>query len=92
MAQFEVELWGLGNHDEIRPVELPGPVSLERIFQLGQNDVQPQRMRSVSVGDVIRHEGRRLLVLPLGFREVPADWRPSRDPPEAYRMADRQDR
>jgi hypothetical protein len=59
----------------VRAVEVDSPESaplaevLEETFRLGQNDNQPQPMRSVSVGDVVLHAGRRFRVAMVGFRE-----------------------
>jgi hypothetical protein len=43
---------------------------LELVFKYGQNDFQPQQMTSVSVGDVVRYDGRRFEVYSTGFKEV----------------------
>jgi hypothetical protein len=45
---------------------------LDHIFYYGQNDSQPvANHRSVSVGDIIRLEGKRYRVDAVGFREMP---------------------
>lgn len=45
---------------------------LDHIFYYGQNDFQPAtNRRSVSVGDIIRLEGRRYRVDAVGFNEIP---------------------
>ncbi len=43
-------------------------------FQYGQNDFQPQQIPSVSVGDVIRLNGKRYAVLPVGFKQIADDF------------------
>lgn len=43
---------------------------LERIFYYGQNDFQPQKVCSVSVGDVIELDGTYHMVCPVGFKEI----------------------
>jgi hypothetical protein len=43
---------------------------LDLIFKYGQNDFQPQQQPSVSMGDVIRFEGDRYLILSVGFRKL----------------------
>lgn len=43
---------------------------LNLIYHYGQNDFQPQRCYSVSVGDVIEVDGAFHAVSPVGFREV----------------------
>jgi len=55
---------------------LPGDTSalLEMIFMYGQNDFQPQRIRSVSVGDVaVLPDGRKFRVLCAGWEILPVD-------------------
>ena len=59
----------------LRTVDLPSEyVSVEDVlnasYHYGQNDFQPRRMRSVSVGDVIRVQGRRFRVDAMGFSDV----------------------
>jgi hypothetical protein len=45
---------------------------LDHIFYYGQNDFQPvANHRSVSVGDIIRLEGKRYRVDAVGFTEIP---------------------
>jgi hypothetical protein len=59
---------------EIPTRELPDGAGLievlELAFKYGQNDFQPKRFTSVSVGDVIRWHGRRFLVAGMGFEEI----------------------
>jgi hypothetical protein len=43
---------------------------LNAIFEYGQNDFQPQRCPSVSVGDVIRLGEGRFRVSPVGFERI----------------------
>jgi len=46
---------------------------LERVFFYGQNDFQPQPIRSVSTGDVIKLSGGSMhKVLGAGFEHLPA--------------------
>lgn len=78
----EVELCGLGEEppspvrkvlipDENISPELTTPALLEMVFHAGQNDIQPQeRVRSVSVGDIIRYNGKRYTVDSVGFKEI----------------------
>lgn len=51
-------------------VRLPQEKLLETVMHYGQNDFQNQKIPSVSVGDVIRLDGRRFLVTALGFKEI----------------------
>ena len=45
---------------------------LDHIFYYGQNDFQPvMNQRSVSVGDIIRLEGKRYRIDAVGFTETP---------------------
>jgi hypothetical protein len=75
---FEVEIRDRldPTHAVIRMVDVPAdemaqatsvPATLDLVFRYGQNDFQPKRMPSVSVGDVIRYEGQRWRVEPIGF-------------------------
>jgi hypothetical protein len=64
---------------------------LDHIFYYGQNDFQPvANQRSVSVGDIIRLEGKRYRVDAVGFTEIP-ELEPviedSRSGPESSRSA-----
>ena len=69
---IEVELLAFDKHQErkIRKVYIPAnqPITLESVFQFGQNDFQPAPgFYSVSVGDVIRWQGKKVVVLGCGF-------------------------
>jgi hypothetical protein len=45
--------------------------NLEKVFYFGQNDFQPvEGCCSVSMGDVIRYQGKRYEVAMFGFEEV----------------------
>ena len=65
----------------IRTVTLPLDVEprLGAIFQYGQNDFQPKNLPSVSVGDIIRFQGERWVVMPVGFQKVSQDFQPPAD-------------
>ena len=80
----------------LRDVEIPDMVAFREMqgegwedrllgatFHYGQNDFQPRRMPSVSVGDIIvlptSPTPRRFVVMPTGFREVAADFQPPAD-------------
>lgn len=73
---YEVEMNAFGN-GQIRKVEIDDEAIegmglteiLELIFKFGQNDVQPQDMPSVSMGDVIRFKHFRYEVSMFGFEE-----------------------
>ena len=90
---IEVEMHAFAN-GAIRRVEIPNdrasvtlrgvpfestPKILGLTFEFGQNDFQPQDMPSVSVGDIIRVKGKRFAVLPIGFKEIAANFTPPRD-------------
>lgn len=73
---FAVEL-NMFKQGMIRAVRVPeGELSLntqdnlEKIFKYGQNDFQPMKLPSVSMGDVIRYNGKRYLILAIGYREL----------------------
>jgi hypothetical protein len=68
----------VGKDFGVREVEIPDEEAcrasqdklFELVFHYGQNDVQPKRTPSVSVGDVIRLDKRRFLVTMKGFHEL----------------------
>jgi len=68
-----------GEKPPVRMVEVPdspkaGKSLLDLAFHYGQNDFQPQRVRSVSVGDVIEvREGEQFVVAPFGFKRLEGD-------------------
>jgi len=85
IMQFKVQMLAFGNPGEIRIVDVPekkflmedypwGLVSLEEclqiIFRYGQNDFQPRKHPSVSVGDVIEFNNKNYRVDMIGFSEV----------------------
>ena len=80
---YEVELLAFGQPGEIRRVDAPSDQLdagasteqvLEIIFQYGQNEYQPKRQPSVSVGDIVRLEDR-WLCCGLGWRKLtPAEY------------------
>jgi len=53
--------------DEAKACKTTGEL-LERVFYWGQNDVQSKPLPSVSVGDVVRLDGKRYQVADVGFR------------------------
>ena len=73
-----VEMRAFGDPGEIREVDVPDveweqAVPLDRLnlaWHWGQNETQPREHCSVSVGDVIRMDGKRYMVKPFGFEEV----------------------
>lgn len=75
MLAFEDGKFPVMSSVPTRTVEIPNEPDLKTdkalglIFQYGQNDFQPQPMRSVSVGDVVICGGL-WLVAPLGFRKL----------------------
>ncbi|CAK9251247.1 unnamed protein product [Sphagnum jensenii] len=77
MLAFETER---GEPTKIRKVTVPAVAMsddvntlLSRIYRYGQNDVQPQRVCSVSAGDVICIGEKFFLVAMTGFKEITAD-------------------
>ena len=77
-TKFEVEMVAFLNGTDIREVEildsdmlgLDQEGMLDLIFLNGQNEVQPLKMPSVSMGDIIRFNGKRFLVDFFGFQEI----------------------
>lgn len=58
---------------KIRIVDIPdnfGQDFLGTVFHHGQNEVQSQEIPSVSMGDVIEHDGKFWLVAGIGFRPL----------------------
>jgi hypothetical protein len=86
-VRVEVEMHAFGKHYTpdgsvpTRIVELPAgePITLDSVFKYGQNDFQPRELPSVSVGDIIRLNGKRFVVMPMGFTEVDANFQPPAD-------------
>lgn len=79
MASFQVRMTAAYAPPRTREVtvpddELTGIIEhdLEKIFYYGQNDFQPQRICSVSVGDVVEYGDRLYLCQPMGYREITA--------------------
>jgi hypothetical protein len=73
---IQAHLYAFGN-GEVRPINVPdkewvGTIEekLERVFYWGQNDFQPLKFPSLSVGDVVKVEGRNFLVKTCGFGEL----------------------
>jgi hypothetical protein len=84
-SQFKVHMKAFGDPGEIRIVDVPENrfviedyhnkiISLEEclqiIFRYGQNDFQPKKHPSVSVGDVIEFDNKMYRVENIGFSEV----------------------
>lgn len=76
--RYEVEMLAFGE-GKIRQVDVPNRVVenvdppytlLDWIFKFGQNDFQPRSLPSVSVGDVVRLDGKRFRVENCGFKEL----------------------
>jgi len=79
---FTVYLTAFRSKDETRDVEVPDDRMeglddfdlLDRIFHYGQNDFQPQKCPSVSVGDIIKlRDFNYWIVLPTGFKQLTVD-------------------
>lgn len=82
---IKVEMWAFKSGKVTREVTIPYEegMSTDEIlnltYQFGQNDFQPQRCCSVSVGDiVVLPNGDRHMVMDCGFMQVPKDWTPAR--------------
>jgi hypothetical protein len=77
MPKFEVEL-NMFMKGKIRVVDVPREKlkgktltqQLDEIFYFGQNDFQPQKLPSVSAGDIIQYKGNRYIILSLGFKKL----------------------
>lgn len=76
--KFNVHLTAFKRHGhQIRQVEVPdaecngdADFVLNRIYWWGQNESQPQNIRSISAGDIIEYKKKLYLILMAGFREV----------------------
>lgn len=75
---FEVEL-NMFAQGVIREVEVPADdiearmgtlAVLDHIWKWGQNELQPMSVPSVSMGDVIRYDGRRWLITAEEYKEL----------------------
>lgn len=70
---MKINVFMLAFHEDIvRVVEISDNSKniLDDVFYWGQNDFQPQNgICSVSVGDVIEHNGLHI-ILPIGFKEI----------------------
>ena len=68
-------------------VRLPEEKLLEMVWHYGQNEIQPQKIPSLSMGEVVRIDGRRFLIVGKGFKELKPNeeggWR------KAYGITDR---
>jgi hypothetical protein len=83
VVKVTVELHGMEAFDEpVRTVLVPAVdwegaenvrQKLNLVWIYGQNDMQPQRQRSLVVGDVILLDGKRYVVAPFGFGELDED-------------------
>lgn len=78
---------------EIRPVDVPNDElkdnpehDLERIFYYGQNDFQPRKQYSVSVGDIIEYKDKLYMVMMVGFKEI------TKEQMEAYKGWDNREK
>lgn len=76
MSQFRVRMMSY-EKPQVRLVSVPDDEltgesahDLERIFYYGQNDFQPQKVYSVSVGDVVEYMGELHVVCAMGFRRI----------------------
>lgn len=83
---FKVRMLAFGDPGDVREVDVPDEeisrkttktstqsFMLELIFKYGQNDFQPKKMPSVSMGDVIEYDGKLFVVCALGFNELKAE-------------------
>ena len=76
--KYNVHLTAFRKHGhQIRQVEVPDEECngntdfvLERIFHWGQNECQPQQIRSVSAGDIIEYNHKYYLILMAGFCKI----------------------
>lgn len=72
---FKVEMLAFGD-GQIREVGVLHPTLddrenlLDQIYYFGQNDFQPKRCPSVSVGDIIHLDNEKHIVASLGFRKL----------------------
>ena len=77
--KIEVEMLAFEEEGKIRTVDVPDEEwaqassdtnKLDLVFMYGQNDFQPQRICSVSVGDVVRLGEKRFRVAGIGWKEL----------------------
>jgi hypothetical protein len=75
--KFNVHLTAFTDTGQIRQVEVPDKECkgntesvLNRIYWHGQNEAQPQKIRSVSAGDAIEYQNHLHLILLTGFLKI----------------------
>lgn len=93
---IQVEMLAFMGEDVFRPVEISQEdidalenqnYLLELVFRNGQNDFQPSSDRcSVSAGDVVHLDGKKILIKGTGFKEL------SEEEYQDYRAMPRRDR
>lgn len=80
--KIPVHMSAYGSKDDIRTVEIPDDEinskttiqrALELTFKYGQNDIQPEKHPSVSVGDVVELNNRYFICLNVGWHELKAN-------------------
>lgn len=77
--KFNVHMLAFNDKGTIREVDIPdGDYDskddiLDAVFKYGQNDFQPQKITSVSVGDVVKYTGEFWLVAAVGFKQLTAE-------------------
>lgn len=76
--KVKVHMLAFGEPNQIREVEIPDDTPatdiLGAVFYYGQNDFQPvDNCPSVSMADVIEHDGKFYRVDAVGFSEMSAD-------------------
>jgi len=68
-----VELLAFESNEEKmwREVDITNyPLNMNSVFELGQNEFQPQDRCSVSMGDVIHWENEKHLIMGCGFKKL----------------------
>lgn len=77
--KIEVEMLAFEDEGQVRVVDVPDEEwsragshehKLDLVFKYGQNDFQPQKIYSVSVGDVVHLGGKRFRVGGCGWNEL----------------------
>ena len=75
MITIKVELLAYYSQERIREVKIPKDLTTEEmilkaIYHYGQNDIQPQNLPSVRMGDVIHYKGKKIIIKAIGFKEI----------------------
>jgi len=75
--------------NRIREVTIPDTYEdtnklLDLVFKFGQNDFQPQKIYSVSCGDVVEYKNKYYMVCSVGFKKITKEQFDNLTPPTSF--------